>query len=597
MVLSLLVIGIVLGCAWVWMSRGFFSGLMNLGCVLVAGAIAFAFWEPLAYAILKASPDRGFFSFFGGTAWAISLALPFAAALALLRVGTDALLPANAQLEPPVDYAGGLITGACSGLVIAGFIAISISFLRLPPDQFGYSPIAYGSAGNIARQDKLWLPADKLTAQLYGHLSLASLKTGTPLAELYPDLHEAGGGMRTSFAEGKARNTYKPTDFQYEGRYVLGDPDKSSIGQLVTDQWDSNPQVVQDVDGNPVAAGRVEGYTVTFLSGAKEKGGQVVIGNAQIRLVCENESDGTFQTVYPFAVICQADSANPAAARFRFDSTNVFIASVGGASESTMAFEFAVPKGFTSKYLYVKNIRHDVSEDAPKYKFASIADRDAAINDGRIIKGIMGASIRSGGAPAPAGGGRSSFENENGGLVVSRALDGIILQRGNERGLQLNEANSVIDGEASFAPEDLQRGNAIDRALRVDKFTTRDDTVIVQVDVTAGERTSLLGRSFDTALTVVPPVLVDSNGQQYEPVGFIYRDNQRVDIRFTPQQPVRGLTELPAALSKSRPDQKVKLVFMVSWGVTIERFQIGSDVITDWTKAPLKPVKLTDKQK
>lgn len=594
MMLSLLVIGIVLGCAWVWMSRGFFSGLINLACVLVAGAIAFAFWEPLAYALLKAAPDRGFLSFLGGTAWAIALGIPFAAALALLRVATDALLPANAQVDPVVDYGGGIVTGACSGLIIAGFVSLSISFLRLPPDQFGYSPIAYGSAGNIARQDKLWLPADKLTSALYGHFSLASLKTGSPLAELYPDLHEAGGGMRTSFSEGRARNTYKPTDFQYEGRYFLGDIEKGTISQFVTDQWDTNAQVVQDVDGSPAGPGHVEGYTVTFLSGAKEKGGQVVIGNAQIRLICENQSDGTSQTVYPFAVVCQAEAANPAAARFRFDSTNVFIASVGGASESTMAFEFAVPKGYKSKYLYVKNVRHEVSEDNPKFKFASIADRDAAINDGRVIKGIMGAAIRSTGGATTSS--QSSFESEHGGLMVSRAL-GYTIQQGNERGLQLNDVNSIIDGEASFAREDLAQGNRVERNLRVDKFTTREDTVIVQVDVTAGQRTSLLGRSLDTALTVVPPVLVDSNGQQYEPVGFIYEDNQRIDIRFTPQQPVRGLTELPAPLSKSRPDQKVKLVFMVSFGVTIERFQIGPEVITDWTKAPMKPIKLNEKQR
>lgn len=595
MMLSLLVIGIVLGCAWVWMSRGFFSGLLNLACVLAAGAIAFAFWEPLAYALLKAAPDRGLLSFLGGTAWALALALPFAAALALLRVGTDALLPANAQVEPTVDYAGGIITGACSGLIIAGFVSLSISFLRLPPDQFGYTPIAYGSAGNIARQDKLWLPADKLTTMLYGHFSSTSLRTGTPLAEYYPDLHEAGGGMRTSFADGKARNTYKPADFQYEGRYMLGDPAKSAIGSLVNDQWDPNPQVVQDIDGNNlVGPGHVEGYTVTFLSGAKEKGGQVVIGNAQIRLLCEDEADGKKLTVYPFAVICQADSANPAAARFRFDSTNVFIASVGGASEAKMAFEFAIPKGYKSKYLYVKNLRQDVGEENPKYKFATVADRDAAINDGRIIKGILGASIRSSGGAATSQAG--AFDDEHGGLEVNRAL-GFTLQKGNERGLQINEANSIIDGEAAFAREDIKQSSIVDKALRIDRFTTREDTVVVKVDVTGGQRTSLLGKSFDTALMVVPPVLVDSNGQQYEPVGYVYEDNQMVKVRFTPQQPIRGLTELPAALSKSRPDQKVKLVFMVSFGVTIERFQIGPDVIADWTKAPAKPIKLDTRQR
>ena len=99
------------------------------------------------------------------------------------------------------------------------------------------------------------------------------------------------------------------------------------------------------------------------------------------------------------------------------------------------------------------------------------------------------------------------------------------------------------------------------------------------------------------AEAVVPPVLVDSNGQQYEPVGYIYEDNQIIKIRFTPQQPLRALSEMPAALSKSRPDQHVKLIFMVSLGVTIEKFQLGSTVVTDWTRPPLKPVKLDQKQR
>lgn len=596
MVMSLLVIGIVLLCAWIWMSRGFFSGLLNLACVLVAGAVAFAFWEPIAYAVLKSAPDRGVLSFLGGTAWAIGLAAPFAVTLALLRVATDALLPANAQVETAVDYGGGIVTGACAGLIIAGFTALTISFLRLPPDQFGYKPIDYGNQGSIAHKDKLWLPADRLTAKLYGHFSRNALRTSTPLGEYYPDLADVGGAMRTSFSEGKARNTYKPSDFDFEGRYTLGEPGKAKLNDLLNDQWDSSVQRVEDVDGQPISGGHVEGYTITFKSGAKEKGGQVVIGNAQIRLVCISETDEEdLKTVYPHAVICQAEAANPAAARFRFDSNNVFIASVGGASESKMAFEFVVPTGYKARFLYVKNVREEVPAE-PQFKFANVAARDAAINDGRIIKGIMGASTRT--TTSSASSTALDPSEPEGGLRITRSLpNGYVIQLGEERGLQVNENRSIYDGEAAFEPERVKRGSKVDQALRIDKFTTREDTVVVQVDIVAGQRTSLLGRSLDTALTVVPPVLVDSNGQQYEPVGYIYEDNQMVKIRFTPQQPVRGLAQLPAPLSKSRPDQHVKLVYMVSFGVTIEQFRIGNEVITDWRQAPLKPIKLDQKQR
>ena len=81
---------LVLAITWVWLNRGFFNAFVHMLCTIAAGAIAFAFWEPLAYLIMGLSPDKGFLTFLGYIAWGTGLILPFAVSLIVLRFATDA---------------------------------------------------------------------------------------------------------------------------------------------------------------------------------------------------------------------------------------------------------------------------------------------------------------------------------------------------------------------------------------------------------------------------------------------------------------------------------------------------------------------------
>ena len=49
---ALAVLFCLLAIYWFAFKEGFFSGVVHLACVLVSGALAFAFWEPLAVAML-----------------------------------------------------------------------------------------------------------------------------------------------------------------------------------------------------------------------------------------------------------------------------------------------------------------------------------------------------------------------------------------------------------------------------------------------------------------------------------------------------------------------------------------------------------------
>src|SRR5436190_4159156 len=190
MILSLLCIGVVAGIAYIWMTRGFFSALLNMACVLVAGAIAFAVWEPGAYFLLDHAPTTGFLSGISGGAWGIALGGPFIAALALLRVGLDKALPANVHCNQVTNYVGGGLCGTVAGVISAGILVMSIGFMRLDTEFMGYKPLGYSGPGSgLKKESGLLLPVDAITVGLYGRFSRTSLATAEPLGRWYPRLH------------------------------------------------------------------------------------------------------------------------------------------------------------------------------------------------------------------------------------------------------------------------------------------------------------------------------------------------------------------------------------------------------------------------
>ena len=73
MILSLIVIGMVGGLTYLWLTRGFFNSFLHMICVLLGGAIAFAAWEPVSYTLLGVLPSTGTFGFLQGCAWAFGL--------------------------------------------------------------------------------------------------------------------------------------------------------------------------------------------------------------------------------------------------------------------------------------------------------------------------------------------------------------------------------------------------------------------------------------------------------------------------------------------------------------------------------------------
>ena len=186
MILTAICALVILGVAFAWGSKargyGFFSALITLGCVLVAGAIAFGFWETVVHnALFKLAEHDGFFGRVAmDNAWGIGLLLPFVVSLFVLRMLADRLVPGNLDMSDTVNFVGGSLVGILAGSVTMGIVVVSLGHMRTGQGLFGYQSIT-DDRGNMQYTSPLWVPVDLAVIKLYEGMSVGSFATGTPL--------------------------------------------------------------------------------------------------------------------------------------------------------------------------------------------------------------------------------------------------------------------------------------------------------------------------------------------------------------------------------------------------------------------------------
>jgi hypothetical protein len=573
MFMNIIVIIFVLGIAYTWMTRGVFNSMLHALCVFFAGAIAFAVWEPLAMIFLGLSD----MPLVEGIAWGVSLILPFVIMMIIFRVITDKVVKANIRNATAVDYAGGALFGLISSGLTAGILIIAIGYMRLPSTFLGYQPVDYSSerngAGSLVAKDKLWIPVDSLTAMVYSNLSEGSMSSSQSLKTWYPDLTLTGYAARINPGEGAARNAITEDAFKVVSAYTVG----TSTDAMSLSVGDHSFVDISGKNITPQMAGYVAGYVVEFGPKAKEKGskgGQVVISNGQIRLLTE-KNDGSTSTIFPIAAISESTTQGQYG-RWLFDSEDLFITSSGGKSRIPMGFEFFVPADETPVALYVKNIRVPVSSINANQEFATADAREKLINSGALLTGervkrefdlseavSIGEDVRN-----------ARFSESIGTVMPSQLVK--------QRGLKINDDNEITEGSGKFISEEIGRKNTPQtKSLRVEKFTFGSSQRMVQVQVGSGIEGGFLSAAANIAEADQPFMLIDTDGNEYEAVGFISEDDSTdiYEIRYTPGSTLSGFNEngLPN-ISQSKDGQKLTLIFLVSSKVDIQYYTIG-DVV------------------
>ncbi|GJM18679.1 MAG: hypothetical protein DHS20C14_08920 [Phycisphaeraceae bacterium] len=585
MILKLIVAFLVLGIAYLWAMRGFFNALMHGVAVVVGGAIAFAVWEPVSLAIVNAAPVSGVGRVVGSTAWSIGLIVPFVVATLVVRVVLDKTVPANVKLARPAEYAGGGVCGLGIGILTVGILVIALGATRFNAGFMGYRPLWYNEdrtagSGSLKLNDSLWIPADKLTASFYGSLSQRAFAAPEPLAKWYPDLHAVAYANRIASEKITPVVSIKAGDASIVGRYTVA-AEGAPVSELLKFDLEGSlaNMAYADANGEQVSNGSLAGYVLKFEAGAKDPGksgaGQVIFSNGQARLVCQRDDGSTFN-VFPVAMISQAASGDATYGRWRFDAEEVVLASVGGASTVTLGLEFVVPQGSEPIGLFVKNTRFDLDDIAGEpTAYRSIRERDRTVPTGGIL---------SGDEPAP------EFNEDNAVTIDPTREESHILisnQLGGRRAMHVAVAKRVMDvddnnritfGSGQWEPSDFSRPPT-DRKLRVDRFAVGDGQVIVQVDMHEGTPGNLNGPVARTIDADEPIRLLDTAGQAYDAIGYIYNEADEVHIRYTPSDPLDGSVDLPRTLSSSRTDQTLRIVFLCSYGVHLDKLAIGDTVL------------------
>lgn len=578
MIMNVIIIIFVLGITYAWMIRGMFSSLLHLLCVIAAGAIAFAFWEPLAMLLVNVSPERGFMSFIESIAWGVSLVVPFVFLLLVLRFTTDKLVPGNIANSKVIDYAGGGICGLATAIISCGILVLGVGSMRVPTGFMGYQPLWYSTdraagSGALVKADTLWIPVDTIVSKMYRHLSNGTMSTNESLGKWYPELELVGFASRVSPGDGAGRNAVSPDDFKVKATYTVGATDGSeTLTDLLHDSINDEPQKYIDINSERVTKGHLAGFVIEFEPGAKErgkKGGQLVVSNGQYRLLIE-DANGNTMTAFPIAAISESSEADMYG-RWRFDANDIFITSVGGKSRVLMSFEYVIPTGYTPIAIYVKNVRVSTASLPDPVEYANITERDRVILSGAILKGesvsrkldttnmvVYDSSIQGG------------FIHRS--FKISQMMSSQVAKRG----LTLNEKNEVVDGVGTFdLKKDVGRKNVPQaKNLRVDRYAASKGQVLIRIDISEESDFGLFSEAAKGAPIDQPLLLIDSKGNEYEAIGYEYTDSKTFETRYTRGSTLTGLEDAPN-LSRSRSDQKLVLLFIVTNKVMITNFAIG----------------------
>ena len=615
----------VLVITFIWMKAGFFNAMLHFACVLSATTVAFAFWEPVTTLVLDMG---GKIEFFRDSARAVGLVVPFILSLAIFRVAMDSLIRANVNVNDITNNVGGIAVGLMSAYVSVGVLGLAVGNLRVPYEGWtmhaGFTDSSNGR-GSIVRKEGFvskFMP-DAVVSKVFGMMSESTMRPINDtliLATAYPEGVAEWTSASRITAEDKARHIGRPNEYRVDRWYTFAnDSLNDDIPSLLQqDGWTpgtGTAHKVLDMDGRSIDRGYLVGYEVIFNTSAIEsgRGAQVIVGNPQVRLLCRSTQDADdVVAVRPAAAYSRPQPGDPSLTpatplggrqqaveplkigRWRFDTDNVFVGSVAGEQDPHIIFEFAVPTGYVPESMTIKGIRTELNRLPEQVKFSTQRKRDEGVSAWL-------------GSRAPDIGGRTTTDpsetqrvkivtqnpraNSNERLLNDIGINigpsfGFMIQDGIQRILKIDKSDSsrpvVIGGEETFRSEQLKPNGVVPRNLQIRAFGASGDTQIVKVDISLLRP---LGAPASVADKGSPPLLIDEQNLTYGAIGYIYEDEDLTRIRFTPDKPLEGLGSAPA-LSRTKGEAKLQLVFRVTGGAKIKEFRIGDKIVADFSEAP-----------
>jgi hypothetical protein len=546
-VFNIILIGLVLLIAYWWANQGAFSAFIHLVCVLVAGAIAFGVWEPIAVLMINRN-------FMADYAWGVALLGPFALALLLCRVAADKLVSENLNFPQSVNLVAGGLMGAASGTLTMGMLLIGGGFFQSSLDLMGFS----GSFRTVENRgqpelaaERLWLPAHLVTEGVYDQLSAGAFQPefGRPLRNVYPglahtamSLHRDGpnGGRAKSSA---AADAVKVLSFWYS-------PDLNA--------------------GTGKGAFVVE---LEVLRGAGDKG-TVTVSASQLRLLENVPASSSRAPAYAFPASWSQPTDSGARQVYAFDDATNFASNVPGQDSTKFMFVFpATPLGGATQppqYLMFKGLRLRLPAlDTTQFDQVVAMQR------------LRGADPTAAGATPLVDPAAKTIARKD--LVIDASIAPAVT---NVNELTTMEYTSV--GKQNLLTSGVQEfprgGKVASPTNRISAIYAPDGTAVVRLNISRSSGTSIdlwnsRSKLREEAGDTAALRLVDSNGNEYMPIGYIWVKPDGVEIRVDPKDGIATIGDFPNQPSSG--SNELYALFAPTAGVRIVSIRLGTLVVAN----------------
>lgn len=562
MILNILIVIFLLGMVYWWCAEGFFSALLHLASVIIAGSLALAFWEPLSQGFLLGRMPA--------YSQGVGLVGLFILLLILVRVAFDMGVKANLHFSSITNLIGGGACGLASGVLTAGLTVIALGFLPGPSSLGGYEPYVLAKGGVTDNKGGgLWVPVDHMAAGFFGGLSNAAFSTDTPLATFRPHVAQAAVLSRLR-VDTNASASASPGDVKLTGIATL-DTITDKLGDAAVRAAGDNARIM----GHRFVVIDTQWTNNAGATGTFDRDAALRLYPTQLRLatVRDDASDpGEPQLHAPFGagVITPSDSRR----RFiPFDEDTVVLAADTRGMDA--AIGFIIPDNQKPLFLFVRNLRFTLTglEDQST-RIASLLGAELLLDTPEQTastdqpdtpdKPTTGDTIATGG---------KVFGDVKIELTNRLPME---LSRNNVAGrLELGSSpadnNAILRGQGEVRrPEGF-----IPQSVRIDRLHVPSHMSSIRMEMTRVTAQSLLGAAVAQAASLESISVSDSTGQEYLPVGYFWhRPDGFIEIRYTIDEPLRNARDLP--ISKMRSNEKVMVYFTIPKGVRLTTLKIGS---------------------
>lgn len=525
MILPLGCVLFVLLIAYWWANAGVFDALMHLACVIAAGALALALWEPVTTALLLTPTLVDY-------AWGLSLGGLFLGLLAALRITMDKLCPVRPKVARWADWVFGGLMGAASGVLTIGLVLIAV----------GHVAGAREIAGYEGWKREPGDPAPRQTADGLGGI-VAIIVDGT--GGFY---NLVSGNAFAPFLGNASLATVRP-GIAADGMSLLRDSVDAGKGRLgVTPTGLSVAGFYRDT-----GFGLLRGGTGAFavLISAKQPAfdaqGGFTLSASQARLI-----DGsTGASAFPAEFAQREENSGDSLVRYAFRGDSDYLGTLTSSAESVACLVFPSAPFGSSKgpfYLQVKGLRFALPEPTPGPE--GIAK---AVQSGGKAMQLADASD----APVvPA----DQLRTDNG-------VQGMMLDKNALPGSLKEDGGRLIGGAA----ERISRSGVAAGDVRYIDEPSGSKLVVLRCSGNSAVDLFDIDRTRKAATRAGPgaqPVLIDDKQNIYAPSGYIWRDEQRNEFEVYLEPPKEGFTL--KRFARAATNGELFILYRVPEGTTLK---------------------------